>query len=74
VVREIKMESLLNITACCIKCSEFKEAQAAATEALKLDPHNDLALWRRSKALSMPINAGVPEFRLAIKDLTNIND
>ena len=33
-----------------------------------------MAFWRRAKARTAPINAGVPEFREALKDLARIID
>jgi len=33
-----------------------------------------MAFWRRAKARAAPINAGVPDFRAALKDLANITD
>jgi len=73
-ILQIKIDCLLNIAACAIKTQCYDEALASATEALKVDPKNQRAFWRRAKARAAPINAGVPDFRLAVKDLANITD
>ena len=64
----------MNIAACSIKSFCFEEAVAACTECLKIDPTNQDAFWRRAKARSLPVNAGVPDFRLALKDLSQMTD
>lgn len=33
-----------------------------------------MAFWRRAKARCAPINAGVPEYREALKDLAKIRE
>jgi hypothetical protein len=33
-----------------------------------------MAFWRRAKARTAPINAGVPDFREALKDLSKIEN
>ena len=40
---------------------------------LRLDPDNKVALFRRAKAISMPINASVEDLEAAIADLEKIN-
>ena len=40
---------------------------------MRLDPDNKVALYRRAKAISMPINASVEDYEQAIEDLININ-
>jgi len=44
-----------------------------ANEVLRLDPNNKIALYRRAKAVSMPINASVEDYEQAIADLEKIN-
>lgn len=39
---------------------------------MKLDKDNFIAIYRRAKALAMPINSGVEEYLLAIKDLRRV--
>ena len=52
-----------------IKTKAFSISIAACEEALKLSPKNIMAFYRRAKATALPINAGVPDLRNAIKDL-----
>jgi len=40
----------------------YKDALPAAEEILRLDPDNRLALIRRAKAISRPVNASVEDF------------
>lgn len=62
----------LNIAACNLKTKDYDTAFSACNEALTLDPSNINALFRRALALSLPINSGVEDFRLAIVDLKRI--
>jgi FK506-binding protein 4/5 len=62
----------LNIAACNLKTKDYETAFSASNEALKLDPYNVKALYRRALALSLPINSGVEDFRLAMVDLKHI--
>lgn len=62
----------LNIAACNIKTKDYETAVAACNEALKLDPYNVKALYRRARAVAMPINSSVEDFRNAITDLKRI--
>lgn len=59
----------MNISACNIKSKNYDAAVLAAEEVLKLEPKNLKALYRRARATALPINAGVPELRKAMKDL-----
>jgi tetratricopeptide (TPR) repeat protein len=68
----LKLALYLNIAACNIKTKDFETAVAACIEALKLDPYNVKALYRRARAVALPINAGVEDFRTAIVDLKRI--
>lgn len=71
-MKQIKLNTYLNIAACNIKTKVFSEAVKACEEALRLDPCNVRALYRRARATSLPINAGVPDLRNSIKDLDQI--
>ena len=62
----------LNIAACNIKSKDFEAAVASCNEALKMDPYNIKALYRRARAIALPINSGVEEFRQALVDLKRI--
>ena len=55
-----------------MKSKNWKEALPALNEILRLDPCNKTALYRRSKALSKPVNSSVDDFRNAVKDLKAI--
>jgi FK506-binding protein 4/5 len=68
-IKQIKLNTYLNIAACNIKNKSYTEAVLACEEALKIDPKNLRALYRRARATSLPINAGVPELRKAMNDL-----
>lgn len=62
----------LNIAACNIKTKDFETAVAACDEALKLDPYNIKALYRRARGRALPINSGVEDFRMALADLKRL--
>ena len=68
-IKNLKINTFMNIATCNIKCKAFEVAIHAAEEVLKLDPNNIKALYRRARATALPINAGVPDLRRAIKDL-----
>ena len=68
-ITKIKINTFLNIASCNIKTKAFSVAIAACEEALKLSPKNIMAFYRRAKATALPINAGVPDLRRAVKDL-----
>jgi FK506-binding protein 4/5 len=71
-LRRIKLSLYLNIAACNIKSKDYETAVAACNEALKLDPYSVKALYRRARAVALPINSGVEDFRTAIVDLKRI--
>lgn len=62
----------LNIAACNIRIKDYETAYDACNEALKLDPYNIKALYRRAKSKALPINSGVEEFREALTDLKTV--
>lgn len=71
-LRRLKLALFLNIAACNIKTKDYESAVAACNEALKLDPYNVKGLYRRARAVSLPINSGVEDFRAAMVDLRRI--
>ena len=71
-IHDIKISLYLNIAACNIKCKAWTEAVAACEEVLKLDKTNFRAFYRRARATSLPINAGVPDLQKSIKDLDQV--
>lgn len=64
---------LLNISACLMKTKNWTDAVPCLNEILRLDPINYTALYRRSKALSKPVNSSVDDFKNAVKDLKALN-
>ena len=74
IIHDIKVSAFLNIAACNIKVKAFQEAVQACDEVLKLEPSNIKALYRRARATALPINAGVPDLRKAMKDLTKVQE
>ena len=68
-----KVVVLLNISACFMKVKNWKDALPCLNEILRLDPLNKIALYRRSKALSKPINSSVEDFKKAVGDLKALN-
>lgn len=71
-IKKMKLMMFLNIAACNIKSKDFETAVAACDEALKLDPYNIKALYRRARARALPINSGVEDFRVALTDLKRV--
>ncbi|CAH1113520.1 unnamed protein product [Psylliodes chrysocephalus] len=63
--KSLLLASHLNIALCQLKLKEYFDAKSAATSALKLDPNNEKALFRRGQAF---IQLGEPE--LASHDFT----
>ena len=55
-----------------MKEENYRDALPAATEIIRLDPGNRLALIRRAKAISKPVNASVEDYHSAIADLESI--
>lgn len=62
----------MNIAACNIKIKAYSEAESACNEVIKLDNSNILAYYRRSRAISLPINAGIIELNKAIIDISKV--
>ena len=66
---DLKLVSYLNIAACNLKLKEFDHVLLACDEALKMDPRNVKALYRKAKARIQNVNSGVEELESAMKDL-----
>lgn len=66
------LNAFLNIAACNIKSKDFETAVLACEEVLKLDPSNVKAFYRKGRALSLPINSGVEDFRKALLDMKRV--
>jgi len=73
-IAQNKIQNLLNMAACNIKTQCFDKAVAVTTEVLRTEPNNQIALWRRARALAAPINAKVPDFKDALTDLGQLVD
>ena len=56
-LKNIKLILYLNLAACYLKMKEFKNAKLICEEALKIDSKNKKAYFRRSKSLTLNINA-----------------
>ena len=72
-IRQHKILSLQNIAACLLKTQNYVDAHPVTDEILRLDPDNKMALYRRAKAISMPINASVEDYQLALEDLAKMD-
>lgn len=68
-----KVTVLLNISACLMKSKNWQDTVPCLNEVLHLDPTNKTALYRRSKALSKPVNSSVEDFKKAVADLKALN-
>ena len=71
-IKNVKIGTYLNIAACNIKTQGYETAVKACEEVFKLEPDHPRALYRRARALALPINSGMPEYRLALVDLKKL--
>ena len=60
------------MVACNIKSQNYTDALPEVNEVLKLDPGNKIALYRRARVVSLPVNASVEDIKLALEDLQAI--
>jgi len=65
-IRGHKVLSLQNIAACLLKEQNYTDALPVTNEIIKLEPDNKVALYRRAKSISQPVNASVEDFEQAI--------
>ena len=61
------------MVACNIKSQNYTDALPEVNEVLKLDPGNKVALYRRARVVSLPVNASVEDIKLALEDLQTID-
>jgi cytochrome c-type biogenesis protein CcmH/NrfG len=52
----------LNLTAAYLKLEKYKSAISSCDEAIKLEPNNTKALFRRAKALSLPEDSSTEDY------------
>jgi tetratricopeptide (TPR) repeat protein len=67
-IKKLVLQTYLNIAACNIKAKDFETAVQACEEALKIDANNTKALYRKARALTLPINSGIEDFKKAMLD------
>lgn len=71
-VYQLKLNMYMNIALCNLKTKSYQEAEHACNEALTLDPRNINALYRRARAIALPVNAGLQQLQKAMKDLNTV--
>lgn len=59
----------LNIAICSLKLEQWKEAELACDEVLKIDERSVKALYRKAQAISSPVTAGPKDYKKSIKYL-----
>lgn len=68
-IRPHLITAYLNIAICSLKLEQWKEAELACDEVLKIDERSVKALYRKAQAISSPITAGPKEYKKSIKYL-----
>mmetsp|Transcript_30404 Transcript_30404/g.34563 ORF Transcript_30404/g.34563 Transcript_30404/m.34563 type:complete len:555 (+) Transcript_30404:7-1671(+) len=71
-IKECKVIAYLNIAACLLRLESFKEALAACESALKLEPNNIKAMFRRAKARVYCQDASSYDLSLAQTELAKL--
>jgi tetratricopeptide (TPR) repeat protein len=66
-VKSCLITSYLNIAICSLKLEQWKEAESACDEVLKIDDKNVKALYRKAQAISSPSSAGPEEYKKSMK-------
>ena len=69
-VRVRVLSAYLNISLCCMRLNQSKDAVKACDEALTIDPDNVKALYRKAVSLAEPSGSDIDDYREAIKLLT----
>ena len=70
-VKNCLITSYLNIAICSLKLEQWKEAELACNEVLKIDEKNVKALYRKAQAIASPALAGDTEYSKSLKLLKN---
>jgi tetratricopeptide (TPR) repeat protein len=68
-VKSCLITAYLNIAICSLKLEQWKEAELACDEVLKIDDKNVKALYRKAQAISSPVTAGPEEYKQSIRFL-----
>lgn len=69
VMKTLKLALYLNMAICYLRLNDSKNSKAACEEALKIDPKNTKALYRRAKAITADINSTIDDYRAGLEDL-----
>jgi len=70
--KQHKIDSLLNIAVCNLKCENYPDSLSASNEVLSMEPNNIIALQRKAKATYLPVNSSVEDLKQAIRDLRKV--
>lgn len=66
-VKTCLVTTYLNIAICNLKLEQWKEAELASDEVLRIDEKNIKALYRKAQAISSPALAGADEYKKSVK-------
>lgn len=66
-VRSRVLSAYLNISLCCMRLDQHKDAVRACDEVLKVDPRNVKALYRKAVSLAQPSGSDIDDYKAAIK-------
>ncbi len=66
-VRTRVLSAYLNISLCCMRLEQHKDAVKACDEVLKIDPGNVKALYRKAVSLAEPSGSDIEDYKEAIK-------
>ena len=68
-IKSYLITAYLNIAICSLKLEQWKEAELACDEVLKIDDKSVKALYRKAQAVSSPVTAGPEDYKNSIKYL-----